>query len=186
MTNKENELREALLDMVWQFCSNGEVLSHSFMSAEEHAFGVLGLENGMTYEQAEETSKKSITPKIKIFWREAFEATYSSGDVISDAMSLARRGDGEYEQSLARLCFKWFCRGRACSASDLTMLDSSEMVERVAFAICETGGYNPEIAHDDNGQIKQNWEDWIDEAKAALGVIKKALGGCDDTVSRND
>lgn len=45
-------LREALLDMVWQFCSNGERLSHSFMSAEELAFSVLNLENGMTYEQA--------------------------------------------------------------------------------------------------------------------------------------
>lgn len=50
----ENEgLREALFDMAWQFCSRNDKLSHSFMSAEEHAFGVLGLKNGMTYEEAE-------------------------------------------------------------------------------------------------------------------------------------
>lgn len=45
--------------------------------------------------------------------RQAFESEYSSGDTICDAMSMARRDDGEYEQSLARLCWKWFQKGNA-------------------------------------------------------------------------
>ncbi len=47
--------------------------------------------------------------------REAFEAQYASGDGFSDAISLARREDGEYEQALARMCFKWFCKGSMLS-----------------------------------------------------------------------
>lgn len=50
--NQVSELKNALFDMVWQFCSNGDKLAYSFMSAEELAFSVLGLENGMTYEEA--------------------------------------------------------------------------------------------------------------------------------------
>lgn len=49
--------------------------------------------------------------------REAFEREYSMGDVMGDAISMARREDGEYEQALARLCFKWFCKGQAALAS---------------------------------------------------------------------
>lgn len=50
--------------------------------------------------------------------REAFELQYASGDYASDAISLARRQDGEYEQALARLCFKWFCKGRKAKPFD--------------------------------------------------------------------
>lgn len=35
MVDVVDELRDALLDMIWQFCSKGDKLSHSFMSAEE-------------------------------------------------------------------------------------------------------------------------------------------------------
>lgn len=59
---KNDELRDALLDMVWQFCSRNEKLAHSFMSAEEHAFDVLDLDNGMTYEEAESASKAAALP----------------------------------------------------------------------------------------------------------------------------
>jgi hypothetical protein len=59
---KNDELRDALLDMVWQFCSRNDKLAHSFMSAEEHAFDVLDLDNGMTYEEAEEASKEAALP----------------------------------------------------------------------------------------------------------------------------
>ena len=51
--------------------------------------------------------------KTKDELRKDFEAAYSSGDAICDAMSMARREDGEYEQSLARLCWKWFQEGNA-------------------------------------------------------------------------
>lgn len=57
-------LTDALLDMVWQFCNNSDsVLSHSFMSAEENAFDVLGLETGMTYEQARTAAKAFLEGK---------------------------------------------------------------------------------------------------------------------------
>lgn len=59
---KNDELRDALLDMVWQFCSRNDKLAHSFMSAEEHAFDVLDLDNGMTYEEAEAASKAAALP----------------------------------------------------------------------------------------------------------------------------
>jgi len=58
---KNEELRDALLDMVWQFCSNGWRLNHMFLSAGEYAFDVLGLENGMTYEEAEAASKEALS-----------------------------------------------------------------------------------------------------------------------------
>lgn len=44
--------------------------------------------------------------------RAAFEREYATGDAVSDSISLARREDGEYEQALARMCFKWFCKGQ--------------------------------------------------------------------------
>jgi len=41
------ELRDALLLMVLQYCATDDgLLYHSFMSAGENAFAVLGLENG--------------------------------------------------------------------------------------------------------------------------------------------
>ena len=43
--------------------------------------------------------------------RKDFEAVYSTGESIIDAHSLAMRDDGEYEQALARLCFKYFSKG---------------------------------------------------------------------------
>lgn len=119
--------------------------------------------------------------------RQEFEAKYSSGDVISDAMSLARRDDGEYEQSLARLCFKWFCRGRVCSHSDLTMLDSPEMVEAIMRGIYSSRGEKftydqaKEWAAKDGYIVAKCAIDLLEiEAKAALAEIKKAMGGDDE------
>lgn len=43
--------------------------------------------------------------------REEFEVKYGTGDRLVDSISLAIREDGEYEQALARLCFKWFSHG---------------------------------------------------------------------------
>lgn len=63
---KNEELRDALLDMVWQFCSRNDKLAHSFMSAEEHAFDVLDLDNGMTYEEAETASKAAINRILEV------------------------------------------------------------------------------------------------------------------------
>lgn len=48
--------------------------------------------------------------------REVFEKEYSTGEPLIDAESLSRRPDGEYEVALARLCFKWFLKGRAATA----------------------------------------------------------------------
>lgn len=45
--------------------------------------------------------------------REAFERDYACGDEIIDALSLCRNPDGTYQQALARMCYKWFCKGRA-------------------------------------------------------------------------
>ncbi len=53
-----DEAINALFDMVWQFCSHNEKLSHSFMSAEENAFDVLGVDNCMTYEEAVQAIKE--------------------------------------------------------------------------------------------------------------------------------
>lgn len=50
--------------------------------------------------------------------REAFEREYATGDAVSDSISLARREDGEYEQALARMCFKWFCKGQKARPFD--------------------------------------------------------------------
>lgn len=45
---RNQQLEEALLDMVVQFCQMGKEgdLCHAFMSAEENAFDVLGIEYG--------------------------------------------------------------------------------------------------------------------------------------------
>jgi len=51
--------------------------------------------------------------------RKAFEELYSSGDNICDAMSMAKRDDGEYEQALARLCSKWFNKGHQAALQSL-------------------------------------------------------------------
>jgi hypothetical protein len=75
--------------------------------------------------------------------KEEFEKAYSTGDALSDSISLAVRDDGEYEQSLARLCFKWFSTGQQ-AAYNRTPPDhfgdankmvepSSDVVEKVAF-----------------------------------------------------
>ena len=60
LLSKLDPLRDALLDMIWQFCSQNDKLAHSFMSAEEYAFDVLDLNNGMTYEEAEIASKAAL------------------------------------------------------------------------------------------------------------------------------
>lgn len=43
--------------------------------------------------------------------REAFEREQCTGDVVSDAITLSRREDGEYEHAWARVCWKWFKKG---------------------------------------------------------------------------
>lgn len=50
--------------------------------------------------------------------RKEFESMYSVGDRIVDSHSLAMREDGEYEQALARMCFKWFSRGYQVAARE--------------------------------------------------------------------
>lgn len=48
LIKRNQELEEALLDMVVQFCQMGEegYLKHTFMSAEEQAFNVLEIQYG--------------------------------------------------------------------------------------------------------------------------------------------
>lgn len=65
--------------------------------------------------------------------REKFEKEYSSGDLCCDAISLARREDGEYEQALARMCFKWFCKGSAASVSG-NFIDELEAAKQKVLA----------------------------------------------------
>lgn len=60
--------------------------------------------------------------------KQDFGAAYSSGDTICDAMSLARRDDGEYKQALARLCYKWFIKGRAAERAEIREKLESEGV----------------------------------------------------------
>jgi len=45
------ELTDALFDMVWQHCSNGEKISDDCLSSNEGAFSILGLEDGMIYDE---------------------------------------------------------------------------------------------------------------------------------------
>jgi hypothetical protein len=45
---------EALEGMIWQYCGDGGKdgrIYHDYLSANQEAFDVLGLENGMNYEQ---------------------------------------------------------------------------------------------------------------------------------------
>lgn len=51
---RERSLTEALFYMCFQFCTNGEgeEFRHSFMSAEENAFNVLGIKYGERVEDA--------------------------------------------------------------------------------------------------------------------------------------
>lgn len=65
-----------------------------------------------------------MTDKI----RGAFEVQYSTGDEFSDSISLARNGNGAYEQSLARVCYKWFTRGYQARAKH----DRERLLEAVA------------------------------------------------------
>lgn len=65
--------------------------------------------------------------------REKFEKEYSSGDLCCDAISLARREDGEYEQALARMCFKWFCKGGAAHVSG-NFIDELELAKQKVLA----------------------------------------------------
>lgn len=53
-TLREIELENALFDMVFQFCTNGKgnEFRHTFMSAEENAFNVLGIKYGERVEDA--------------------------------------------------------------------------------------------------------------------------------------
>jgi hypothetical protein len=48
--------------------------------------------------------------------REKFEQEYKCGDECIDALSLCTNPDGTYQQALARMCFKWFCKGQAAQA----------------------------------------------------------------------
>lgn len=57
------ELREALVDMVFQACEFDGVLRHTFISTYEGAFELLGLENGMTLEEAREALKQHEATK---------------------------------------------------------------------------------------------------------------------------
>lgn len=43
--NREKELEYALLLMVYQYCTEKDYMYHSFMTAGETAFNVLGIEN---------------------------------------------------------------------------------------------------------------------------------------------
>lgn len=47
------QLEEALLLMVYQYCDEGDSVNHRFMTAGEHAFAALGIENGCSIEQIE-------------------------------------------------------------------------------------------------------------------------------------
>ena len=51
------QLEEALMLMVYQYCVTDDRLDHRYMCAGEHAFAVLGLENGESVERLEEMLK---------------------------------------------------------------------------------------------------------------------------------
>ena len=51
------QLEEALMLMVYQYCVTDDRLDHRYMCAGEHAFDVLGLENGESVERLEEMLK---------------------------------------------------------------------------------------------------------------------------------
>lgn len=101
--------------------------------------------------------------------REAFEAAYSSGDCLSDAISLAYREDGEYEQSLARLCFKWFCKGyEANRAHAIAILESDMLRWKAELTRSEFMNQNAEV-------IPDSVERKARAMSAAIVEIKKNL-----------
>ena len=51
------QLEEALMLMVYQYCVTDERLDHRFMCAGEHAFAALGLQNGESAERLEQMLK---------------------------------------------------------------------------------------------------------------------------------
>ena len=51
------QLEEALMLMVYQYCVTDERLDHRFMCAGEHAFAALGLKNGESAERLEQMLK---------------------------------------------------------------------------------------------------------------------------------
>ena len=51
------QLEEALMLMVYQYCVTDERLDHRFMCAGEHAFAALGLENGDSVDKLEKMLK---------------------------------------------------------------------------------------------------------------------------------
>lgn len=51
------QLEEALMLMVYQYCVTDGRMDHRYMCAGEHAFTVLGLENGESVERLEEMLK---------------------------------------------------------------------------------------------------------------------------------
>lgn len=51
------QLEEALMLMIYQYCVTDGQLDHRYMCADEHAFAVLGLQNGDSVEKLEEMLK---------------------------------------------------------------------------------------------------------------------------------
>ena len=51
------QLEEALMLMVYQYCVTDDRMDHRYMCAGEHAFAALGLENGESVERLEEMLK---------------------------------------------------------------------------------------------------------------------------------
>ena len=51
------QLEEALMLMVYQYCVIDDRLEHRYMCAGEHAFAALGLQNGESVERLEEMLK---------------------------------------------------------------------------------------------------------------------------------
>lgn len=47
------QLETALLLMVYQYCNDGDSVNHRYMSAGEHAFAALGIENHCSVEKIE-------------------------------------------------------------------------------------------------------------------------------------
>ena len=67
-------------------------------------------------------------PTLQDADRAAFEREYASRAEFVDAISLCKNPDGTYQQALARMCFKWFCKGQAAKADSRAIneaLDSS-------------------------------------------------------------
>lgn len=114
--------------------------------------------------------------------REAFEREYASGDCVSDAISLARRDDGDYEQALARMCYKWFCKGKAASSTPVVNREDvrDEMRINLFDAWVETDEAQSALCSFDELEIAGAAWDASKKAATAsaeakyLGVIEKA------------